>query len=133
MPPRSLPPKFALPAPHAYNYVPLVKARTVSAPQYFAIRLVLVVIFLLLLLGPQTLQSPALNLQLSPSEVAHLQELIQPDPSGLVPYAEFASRSVDIVASLYANQPPLEAHWVELVTADGSIAVNYNKQTGEVM
>lgn len=79
------------------------------------------------------LQSPVLNLQLAPDELAQLQAVILPDQSGFIPYAEFASRSTDIIASLYTSQPPLEAHWVELTTPDGSGAVNYNKQTGEMM
>lgn len=81
----------------------------------------------------QVLQSPHLNLQLTPAVLAHLQQLITPNQAGLIAYAEFASRSTDYIAALYANQPPAESHWVELVTADGIVAVNYNKQTGEAM
>ncbi len=79
------------------------------------------------------LQSSNLNLQLSYEELAQLQGLILPDQSGMVPYAEFASRATDIMTSLYTNQPPSEAHWVELTTEDGSVAIILNKQTGEVM
>ena len=63
----------------------------------------------------------------------YLQNMIQPDQYGMIPYAEFASQATDIMSSLYANQSPSVSHWVELQTDDGSIAIIFNKQTGEVM
>ena len=79
------------------------------------------------------LQSSDLNLRLSNDELSILQGIIQPDRSGQISYAEFASQAIDILSSLYMNQPPREDHWVELRTADDSIVVNFNKQTGDVM
>ncbi len=74
------------------------------------------------------------TLRLRHSELSQLQGLVLPDDqSGLIPYAEFASHAMDYIASLYTNQAPAEAHWVELATPDGSLAINYNKQTGEAM
>ena len=73
------------------------------------------------------------SLQLNHADLAQLQGLIPADESGLIPYAEFASHATDYIASLYTSQPPADAHWVELATADGGVAINYNKQTGEVM
>lgn len=78
----------------------------------------------------QILQS---SLQVNPADISQLQTLILPDQSGLIPYDEFARNAVDYIASLHTNQPPAEAHWVELATPDGGVAINYNKQTGEVM
>ncbi len=73
------------------------------------------------------------NLHLKKDELDHLRGLIQPDRSGLIPYAEFATQARDYFSSLYVNQPSSEYHWVELSTPDGVVSVIYNKQTGEVM
>lgn len=80
----------------------------------------------------EVLQSVELNLQLSEEHVAALQGLIEPDRSGQIPYAQFATHGAEYIASLYHNQPASEAHWVDLQTADGSLVISYNKQTGEV-
>lgn len=53
----------------------------------------------------QILQSAELNLQLTEAEVGALQEVIQPDHSGLIAYEEFASQAADIIASLNQNLP----------------------------
>ncbi len=56
----------------------------------------------------QILQSAELNLQLTVEEIVALQEVILPDSSGQMPYAEFASQTADIIASLNQNLPESE-------------------------
>ena len=78
------------------------------------------------------LQSSELNLQLSADEIGLLQGFLEPDRSGQISYTDFARQAADILATLYQNQPASDDHWVELKTRDGSVAVYYNKQTGEM-
>ena len=59
----------------------------------------------------QVLQSSELNLQLEPQEVASLHQVVTPDRSGLISYAEFAAQAKDIIASLYQDRPPSAVSW----------------------
>lgn len=79
------------------------------------------------------LQVLQISLALQSEEVAALQSIVVPDKSGLISYMDFATQAMEIIATLYVNQPPAERHWVELQMYDGSLLVNYNKQTGEAM
>ena len=72
------------------------------------------------------------SLNLSPSELTGLQTLIFPKKAGLISYEDFAHQATDIIASLYHGLPASDEYWVELKAYDGSMVVNYNKQTGEI-
>lgn len=72
------------------------------------------------------------SLQLTTSELSGLQSLILPKKSGLISYEDFAHQATDIISSLYHGLPTSDKHWVELKAYDGSMVVNYNKQTGEI-
>lgn len=72
------------------------------------------------------------SLQLNADELAGLKNLVVPEQSGLISYAEFATQATDVIASLYQGQTASDEHWVELKASDGSMVVSYNKQTGEI-
>jgi Ca2+-binding EF-hand superfamily protein len=78
----------------------------------------------------EILQSTDLNLQLGSQEVTTLQEMVTPDRSGLIPYAEFAAHATDIISSLYQDQPPSEEYRVRMATPSGNRVLSYDKQTG---
>ena len=64
----------------------------------------------------QIIQSPELNLQLGPVELAALQEMVTADRSGLIPYAEFAAQAGDIISSLYHDKPSSEVYTIHSYT-----------------
>lgn len=72
-------------------------------------------------------------MQLSSEQITHLKAFVQLDRAGQVAYGGFCSQAADVIASLYSGEPARPEHWVEMTSADGTLAVNYNKQTGEAM
>ena len=80
----------------------------------------------------QILQATELNLQLTPEDIIKLKDLVAKDDLGKISYVEFANKAVELISSLYQDQPTSDQHWVELATKDRAVAVTYNKQTGEM-